>query len=284
MVAYRLRVATAALVLAGGGLLAGPARAADLLRPALADPVPLPVEVGAGWYLRADFTESLYARPRDNTRPDPNDPGLPPLVGLRLSETGGFGGGIGYRINPWLRVDATIDQRGAGAIRAYSSRSNFVTGANLEAGRLDALTGLVNVYADLGTWWGATPYVGAGIGVSDVGISRNYTQTTCFVEACDGAPGLGPRLAVGRPNRSVASFAWALTGGVSYALGAGVSLDASYRYVDLGKAKSGTDPYGGSTRLKDLAANEIRLGLRYEFAGLPGVPSLIGVGANPYGN
>ncbi|KAB1074711.1 outer membrane protein [Methylobacterium planeticum] len=282
MIAYRLRVATAALVLAGGGLSAGPARAADLLRPALVDPAP--VAIGSGWYLRADFTESSYARPHDNTRPDPNDPGLPPLVGLRLSDTSGYGGGIGYRITPWLRIDATVDQRGAGAFRAYSSRTNFVTGANVEAGRIDALTGLVTVYADLGSWWGLTPYLGAGIGVSDVGVSRGYTQTTCYVEACDGAPGTGPRLAVARPNRSVASLAWALTGGVSYALGGGFSLDASYRYVDLGKAKSGTDPYGGSTRLKDLAASEFRLGLRYELAGLPGVPSLLGVGQTPYGN
>ena len=55
---------------------------------------------------------------------------------------------------------------------------------------------------------------------------------------------------------------------------AGFSLDAAYRYIDLGRAKSGLDAYGGSTRLKDLTANEFRVGLRYRFADtlMPTIP------------
>ncbi len=278
-----LRRARAATLASGtilgilAGAVSGPATAADLLPPP-PPPPPMqaaPVAIGSGWYLRGDFTQTWYEHPRDNAIPDPNDPGMPPLVGLRLSPEGGYGGGVGYQINPWLRVDATIDQRAASSFRGYSSRSIFETGYNLEAGKVGVLTGLFNVYADLGTWYGFTPYVGAGVGFADKRMSRNYTQTTCIIDDCDGTPGTGPREPAFRANHSVMTFAWALTAGVSYEVGAGVSLDAAYRYIDLGSIRSGLDSYGGLTRLKDLSANEFRVGLRYRFADslLPSIPA-----------
>ena len=283
IVPHRLVLAaTLATGLLAPGPLATPAAAADLLPPMPPPPMPVaaPVAIGSGWYLRGDFTQSWYEHPRDAVLPDPNDPGMPPLVGLRLSPEPGYGGGVGYQINPWLRIDATVDQRVASSFRGFSSRSVFQTGYNLEAGKLDVLTGLVNVYADLGTWYGFTPYVGAGIGFADKRMSRNYSQTTCLIDGCDGSPGTGPRDPALRASHSVTTFAWALTAGMSYEIGAGLSLDAAYRYIDLGRAKSGLDAYGGSTRLKDLTANEFRVGLRYRFADtlLPTIPT------NAYGH
>lgn len=273
-------VRPAALVLLAAVLVAGEVRAADLLPPPPPPAAPS-VDVGSGWYLRGDYTHASYADPKDATPADPTDPGLPPMVGLRLSDAHGYGGGIGYRFTPWLRVDATIDQREPARFQGFSSRSNFATGGNLETGKASVLTGLVNVYADLGTWWGLTPYVGAGIGMADVQSAHAFTQTACYLPACDGGPGTGPRNRVGRPAHGVASLAYALTAGASYDLGQGLSLDAAYRYVELGKLKTGADSFGDGTRLKDLAVNEFRIGLRYDLAGLP---NAMGVGSGPYGN
>ncbi len=276
MIAPR-RLALAATVLAGAA--PGLARAADLLPPPPPPPAVAPVEIGSGWYLRGDFTQSWFADPKDAV---PAGPGINPLLDLRMSPASGYGGGIGYRVFPWLRIDATIDQRGPSDFRALSSGTGFVTGYNVEAGKIGVLTGLVNVYADLGTWYGFTPYIGGGIGFADKAMRRNYTQTTCFESGCDGIEGSapGPRDVVPRANRSVASFAWALTAGLSYDLGAGFTLDAAYRYVDLGRSKSGLDAFGYNTRVKDLAANEFRIGLRYHFSNFfnPGAAS------DPYGN
>lgn len=114
---------------------------------------------------------------------------------------------------------------------------------------------------------GPDPYLGAGLGFADKGFGKAYTQTTCLNEFCDANPLPGTRDSVRRPNRSVTSFAWGLTGGVSYDIGHGLSLDTSYRYVDLGRAKTGADAFGYDSRLKDLVSHEVRVGLRYSFAG-----------------
>ncbi|GLS42256.1 outer membrane protein [Methylobacterium brachythecii] len=272
-----LRTAIAGLGVAVA-LSTGPASAADLLRYARSPEAIVAAEpVESGWYLRADATASDFGKPSDATPPDPS---LPPYVGLRLSSEAGYGGGVGYRVNQWLRVDATIDQRMPSRFRTYSSGSHFATGYNIETGDLSALTGFLNAYADLGTWWGLTPYVGGGIGFAENSFHGNYTQTTCTVAGCDGNSGTGTRVAVTRPDHGLSSFAWNLTAGASYQLGQGLSLDAAYRYVDLGGAKSGVDSFGASTRLKDLHANEVRVGLRYQFAG--GLLPMIS--QNPYGN
>ncbi len=94
---------------------------------------------------------------------------------------------------------------------------------------------------------------------------------------------VGPRPAAARRNGSVTSLAWALTGGVSYEIGAGFAIDANYRYVNLGRAKTGLDDFGFGTRLKDISANEVRVGLRYSFAGGAAAfgPGGYG-GGNPY--
>ena len=90
----RLTLAATLLACAAPGL----AQAVDLLPPP--PPPAQPVEIGTGWYLRGDFTQSWFAKPKDALRFDPNDPGAPPMIGLRMSPEGGYGGGIGYRIFP----------------------------------------------------------------------------------------------------------------------------------------------------------------------------------------
>jgi opacity protein-like surface antigen len=43
----------------------------------------------------------------------------------------------------------------------------------------------------------------------------------------------------------------------------GVLIDAGYRYVSLGEARTKLDSFGVGTRTKDLNAHEVRLGVRY---------------------
>lgn len=257
-----------AVALVSLGLFAAPALAADLLPPPPPPPPPAePVAIGGNWYLRGDFTASDFRNPKDDTLA--GTPGAP-IVALRLGSTQGYGGGVGYRFNSFLRADVTVDARSRSRFRDFSSRTLFTQGFNQEAGKLDVVTGLFNVYADLGTWWGLTPYIGAGIGFAHKRFHDSWSGTTCLTAFCGdtqpiyaiGAQGFDPR-----GNHSATTFAWAAMAGLSYEVGAGVSIDASYRYLDIGKARTGFDAFGFNTRIKDIAANEFRIGLRWAFGG-----------------
>lgn len=268
------------VALLGLGLLGAPALAADLLPPPPPPPPPLPapVEVGSGWYLRGDYTASDFRHPKDDTLPGTEGA---KLVGFRLSDTDGYGGGVGYRFNSFLRADVTIDGRTRSRFRDYSSRTNFVEGFNTEAGKLDVLTGLFNVYVDLGTWWGVTPYIGAGVGMASKRFHDAWTGTTCFTTACgsgvDGTYTLGAQGFDARANHTAIGLAWAAMAGISYEIGAGVSIDANYRYLEVGKARTGFDAYNQNTRIKDIAANEFRVGLRWAFGNGLALPGLGGL-------
>jgi opacity protein-like surface antigen len=88
---------------------------------------------------------------------------------------------------------------------------------------------LFNVYADLGTWGGVTPFVGAGIGFSRIGIHS-------FRDAgiANGAPTLGYADSDYKWN-----VAYAFHAGLAYEVTRNMTLEFAYRYVYLGDGQSG---------------------------------------------
>ncbi len=136
---------------------------------------------------------------------------------MNLDTAPGYGGGHRLPDHPWLRVDATVDQSLGARYRAYSSGSASPPATNVEAGDIDVLTGLVTAYADLGTWWGLTPYLGAGVGFADAGLHRGLHADHLPRRVLRQQSGHGP--ARGRPPpeplRHLARLD--LTGGVAYA-------------------------------------------------------------------
>ena len=79
-----------------------------------------------------------------------------------------LGGGVGYQITNYLRTDLTVDYW-------FSSDFNGPTSDSLRWRAIDRLLRhkvawllLANAYVDLGTYYGFTPYVGAGIGGAHV--------------------------------------------------------------------------------------------------------------------
>lgn len=235
--------------------------AADLPEPPLLEPTPVPVEFGSGWYLRGDAGYKKYQTPKvsfkgyDYHHEDLND-------------TGVVGGGVGYRFASWLRADATVD---------YEFKSKFdgklvcydpVTGGHCpdkygqpakysysnEEAKISALTTLINGYVDLGTWYGVTPYVGAGVGASRLKVDGyRYTNPS-------GKSG-------SQPGGSTWDFSWALMAGLGYNVTENLVIDAGYRYLNLGDAESGNASGFGASKdkikFKDIQAHEVRVGFRY---------------------
>jgi opacity protein-like surface antigen len=264
------------LVAAGAAsLLSSVAFAADM--PSIMPPPPMsyappPVEDFGGWYLRGDigFSNQNVKNVLDTNSAAYN--------GVAVTQTSGFGSagifdlGVGYRFNNWFRADVTGQYRG---------KSNFtgldvVTGAGFAG--TDSYTAtksewvaLANVYADLGTWWCITPFVGAGIGTARVSIG-NFTDTGDAIAA-----GLQTHSFDYAGQGSQWNFAWALHAGLAYKVSPGLTVELAYSYLDLGKGMTGpTYSFDGVTNtthapfsFNNITSNDVMLGLRWELNSPP---------------
>jgi opacity protein-like surface antigen len=224
----------AALLAAGGGLNA--AQAADVqtgIYPPY-QPAGMVTEFTSGWYLRGDIGW------RTNTKIGEIDyNGTPWPTGVSFKDIATVGGGGGYKWQ-WLRLDATFD---------YSGRTRFYTTAQPNGAydaKVDTLVGLANLYIDLGTWSGVTPYIGAGVGFVNF-WTHDYT-----------APN-GP---VSTDSHSKADLAWAVMAGFAWCFAPRWSLDFNYRRLNFGEM-SFNPHLPNALTLRDMTANEFRIGLRY---------------------
>jgi opacity protein-like surface antigen len=219
------RLHLSAIVVAAGCALTSAAYAADLPY-APAQPAFAVSEFLSGWYVRGDVGYRYFDTP--GGRHFNSD-----FVTSSYDSAPSFGGGFGFKAR-WFRADVTLD----------ASQSRFVGGFAMPVAVTACVTEatlLANAYADLGTWWGITPYVGAGLGAS-VFKTGNLT----------------PAPTIGQP--STIDFAWAGMAGLSYAVTRNLLVDTGYRYLNGGSPRisnSGADSYG------TMKAQELRIGLRY---------------------
>ena len=230
---------------------AGAAQAADLLPPAPSLEGSEIVELGTGWYLRGDIGYVDYVTPRDVGF------GLPtvaPLDGERIDKTVSLGGGIGYQFTNWLRADATVDYRFGAEFSGTRPNPTYALGYVRDRADFESGTILFNAYADLGSWYGITPYVGAGIGVSGNRFT-NISREAFVLGAPVGAAVLSPR--------TTYNLAWALMAGVAIDTGVGFLVDLGYRYIRLGDVRTRIDAPGPGIKTDEIDAHEIRVGARY---------------------
>ncbi|MCG6121656.1 MAG: outer membrane beta-barrel protein [Microvirga sp.] len=228
-----------------------PAQASDLLPPLpdLDTPLIARDDVGSGWYLRGDVGGANSQIGRTTLSPNP---GFSPFRGAKLGSAVSLGLGAGYRFNPWLRADLTVDRRFESRFSARNATLAAPGVALHHGAKISATVALANVYLDLGTWAGLTPYIGAGVGVAGKTIS-NYT--------IDGPGAPANRV----PGRSRTDVAWGLMGGVAVDVGRGASLDLGYRYLALGRLETRATPATGATRIRNVESHEFRAGLRWSF-------------------
>jgi opacity protein-like surface antigen len=234
---------TLAVVAFGAVALSATARAADMPGnwPPPYEPKPPQTftQMISGWYIRGD----IGYRFNKIGSVEASSPATP-VVSSNIDNVFSAGAGVGYK-HSWFRTDLTVD---------YGSQAKFhgdVPGAaSYYNMKIDTLTILGNAYIDLGTWYGFTPYIGAGAGTS-------YLRTADYTVASIGNSPI--------PTRANWSFSWAAMGGVSYQVLPNIAIDAGYRYLKIGDAKSGFEPPANTafTTVKNLTAHEVRLGVRF---------------------
>jgi opacity protein-like surface antigen len=255
------------LLLAG---ISAPAAAADLYEPQVVPaPVVQPIEVG-GWYIRGDidYHWSKMGHTQYITYGCPggggacSGPGTDDFDTTRLKGAWSLGGGVGYNVNRYFRTDLTVDYWGKADFRGTSSGTcGGVPCSSADKSACSAWLLMANAYANLGTYHGITPYIGAGIG----GARVNWDD---LENAISGGP----------TNRHKGTsswrFAYALMAGASYCLTHNVDVDLGYRFTHITSgrmfeeyAPDGTDIGVGPGFDGGMNVHEVRLGLRYNFGG-----------------
>ena len=266
-----------------------------------ADAPTQPVEFGTGWYIRGSVGGAVQAMP--DLLSDPNNVGFTQKLNWFVEA------GAGYQINQWFRTDATYTYYGSQPVNGYGTIScitslspiddqatgNVIaTGVNTNVCSTKESTSvqknlfLANGYVDLGTYWGVTPYIGAGVGTAYLNASQTvnvfnpdgtpYRANLVFpnpssVPARFTNPQTGallnpqPHINSGVQNldssESISKWnlAFALMAGFSYDISQNLKLDLGYRYVNFGSMNFKS--ILGSVFDKNLSSQEVRLGLRY---------------------
>ena len=252
-------------VFAGAALIvcARGAGAADL--PPIQNAPPAFVDFG-GWYLRGDIGFS-----NERLRGHVFDPAPLPPLDSDVMLSGGFDSagifdlGVGYQFNPWLRVDVTGQFRGKAhfhALDVISSGGN--TFPEQTFAEKSEWVVLANVYADLGTWWCVTPFVGAGVGFDNIRIT-NWQDI-----------GIGPGAVPAANNfadpGSKWNFAWALHAGLGFKVNPNLTLELAYHFLSLGDARTGQVHgwdgtfQGAGDHLERITSHDLTLGVRWLFA------------------
>lgn len=108
---------------------------------------------------------------------------------------------------------------------------------------------MLNSYYDFKNKSQFTPYVGLGMGVSQI----KYENTVNFLYS--------------PTSYKDDSFTWSANIGIAYNITNNVALDASYRYVDIGEIKIDQSNRSNEklTGKADLSSQDYSLGIRYNF-------------------
>jgi opacity protein-like surface antigen len=255
-----MRIAGHLIAAALLGGITSPAMAADPYYP---PEEVVPVVSYGGWYLRGHIGMSN----QDLKRLDSDLFQDPFITDYGWHDEGGFGsapifgGGIGYRLNDYLRGDLTAEYRGKSDFNAldWVELSDGRAFTNDYRAKKSEWLFMANAYADLGTFSGITPYVGAGLGAS-------YNTISHFrdINIINGGGAYADK-------DSQWNLAWALHAGLGIQATERVTVDFGYSFVSLGDARTkqlmNDDPdytlANDGFRFKDLTSHDLKVGLRY---------------------
>lgn len=248
---------------------AAPAGAADLYGGPSERYAPAPMTTHLAWYVRGDIG---YA-----THDDPSivEAGQYDLNDTSLDSTWTAGLGLGRYFSPYVRGDITWDYRfeadvgGSTIAGTYPGDRRFGLTSNVI---------LANLYYDFDRGSRFTPYIGVGLGAvhhrtsggvviptpcgcaADIEESSNWSVAAAFMAGF--SINFGSRASYGGSIKDAP---------VEYDMHGRWHLDAGYRFLYLGEARTGSivaspgpGPAINGDKVEDIIAHEFRVGLRYD--------------------
>lgn len=197
-------------------------------------------------------------------------------------DAGGLAGlAIGYEFNDYFRADISAEYRmrtryhGVDRTDSTSDPAAVWDGTNTYTADKSEFLIMANGFLDMGTYYGITPYVGAGVGAT-------YTMISNFVDTgyanIAAGPDAGVTNSLGYADHDAEwAFAWALHAGLGYEVNDRVTLDFGYRYLHLGDAST-TDiiAFDGSNNndnpmgFDGISSHDVTFGFRYAFGPVGG--------------
>lgn len=274
-------------------VLSGQARAADLdtIIPAQSEDPYVPVEVGSGWYIRGDVSYDLATSTTGNYRtyslvaPAPAAPvfnyNTNAYDQIKFVSGKTISAGFGYQLNAFVRGDLTVGSWSRLVNGRDKSVGVCVAGApagatdcrSEETGKAAAWELMANGYADLGTYVGITPYLGAGAGFTHVSYkditSRDFCTDAAGADVLGGTCTFAPAVHSGLGSYRLTM---ALMAGASYDISQNTKFDLGYRYTrvaggnmynfDAASIAAGASGPQGTD--KGFSTHEIKAGFRYE--------------------
>jgi len=244
--------------------------------------------IGEGWYLRGEIGPNLTY---NNT--ERYDQIGSVATDDSLFESVSFNVGVGKRINDYFRADVTAGQADLSAyertIRLTAVPAGHPCDGTAQVGdpavttpvfidncdqidvfELGAISAMANAYVDLPGAWGLRPFIGAGIGISQVTWREDYGQIRCVPdpvpeEACNGRA-IGETVVTETSEFEEVQYnlTWSVAAGAGYDLGEGVTLEGLYRYTNYGGLDGVVSPAFGTFDIGDLETHTLNIGLRVE--------------------
>lgn len=255
------------------------ATAADYDPPIIVDKAPefVPVEVGNGWYLRGDIGYSFGAEANGPANYRVFNAGVytpATFTNSLFDDNYVWGVGFGYQFNSWLRADTTFEGHQndftglasvavpcAGGVAGDTCTTSFSSTAT-------TYSALANIYGDLGTYAGFTPYVGAGAGMSRVRWGGTTSIQNCVGPGCPAVP---TPVASAHTGEASWRFTYALMAGVAYDVSRNVKIDFGYKFKQIANGDmfnfDAASLAAGATGIQGaddgFRQHEVRVGVRY---------------------
>ena len=143
-------------------------------------------------------------------------------------------GALGYRYD-YLRVEAEY------VWRDKVKHNDFIDEDTSLKRQFKSYSYMLNAYFDLAPYSWITPYVGAGIGMTNLKFKENEVTSSPVAEPSS-------------RRLKEDNFTWSVGGGLSVKVTNRFNVDAGYRYYDMGDLGKA-----------DVTAHEIYGGIRYVF-------------------
>lgn len=244
------------------------------------------VEYGSGWYLRGDVGYAFSAGGNGAYYSTTHGSDTS-YASESLDHHESYSIGVGYIFNNNLRADLTLDvgmgidwegKSKTAPCDAGATPGDCLFEATAEMKRTSLMA---NGYYTVGEFAGFRPYLGAGIGVSDVSWSDYEFQQYCNVDVGETCP-YGDHSGVGTdtetyygPNGGVSTssgmaLTYALAAGVDYRIDKNWVADLGYKWTHISNSlmieegADGAGMPGGDSTFDAINLHEVRIGLRYE--------------------